>query len=210
MTSKLVLYNDALRHVAGGKLSALTDTREGRYILDDVYDQEVAYCLTQGFPNFAMRAVSITESSSITPKFGFTYAFEKPSDWLRTFIIADNGEFDPQLECWNDEASVWYANVTPLYAKYVSNSASYGLALSAWPAAFADYVGLRLAYKIAPSIAHVSAERIKDLREEQRLAKNKAFGLDATDEPPQRPPRGSWAMSRGGRYRGPRSTTLGY
>lgn len=211
MTSQLTLYNDALRHLGAGKLASLSETGERRSALDDIYTNEVAFCLTQGFPNFGMRSVSMTESATITPEFGYTYAFEKPSDWLRTYRLADNENFDPQLECWNDEAQVWYASVTPLFAKYVSNSASYGLNLSAWTPAFVSYVGWRLAFIAAPSIPAVGTDRIEWLDKQQIKAKNKAFGLDATDEPPQRNPMGSWARSRGGgRSRDPRSQTLGY
>ena len=210
MAGQLSLYNEALGILKERSLSALTDSREPRRVLDDYYSGVVAYCLARGFWNFAMRAVSITESLTITPEFGYTYAFEHPSDWIRTYVVADNENFEPQLLRYNDEAGVWYADVTPLYVKYISNSASYGLNLSAWPQTFADYVACRLAYRAAPRISKASTEEMQRLYEEQKRACGIAGGVDAMDEPPRFPPTGSWAGSRRGVYRGPRSSTLGY
>lgn len=209
MTSKLVLFNEALGHLGERKLSGLTEAREPRRVLDDYYDGALTHCLRRGYWNFAQRAVTMTQSATITPEFGYTYAFEKPSDWLRTYQLSANENFDPLLARFVDEASVWYADVTPLYAKYISNSVSYGLNLAAWPQDFADYVSLHLAFRACMRIA-----KDKDLSEilEKRSKRQCAVagGIDAMDEPPGRPPQGSWATSRGGTYRGPRSTTLGY
>lgn len=209
MTAKLTLYNEALGHLRERKLASLSEAREPRRVLDDFYDGVVAYCLARGFWNFAMRAVSMTESATITPTFGYSYAFEKPSDWIRTFMVADNENFDPLLGRYNDEASVIYADCTPLYLKYVSSNASFGLNLAAWPQSFADYVALRLAYRCAPRIESVGTERIADLRKEQKDACAVAGGIDAMDEPPGIPPRGSWVQSRRGGRRSPRSTPGG-
>ncbi len=210
MTTKLLLYNGALVHLNERKLSSLAENREPRRVLDDVYDQAVGYCLARGYWNFAMRAVSMTPSLTITPTFGYSKAFEKPLDWLRTFVISDNENFDPPLARYNDEAGVLYADCSLLYLRYISNDASYGLNLAAWTPAFVDYVEKHLAFRAAPRIPNYAADRIDWLDKQQKRAGATAGSLDAMDEPPQAPPRGSWVSSRGGTNRGPRSQTLGY
>jgi hypothetical protein len=210
MTSKLALYNGALVHLNERKLSSLSESREPRRVLDDVYDQGIAYCVARGFWNFAMRAVSITPSLTITPAFGFTFAFEKPVDWVRTHTVAENEFFAPPLHEYNDEAGVLYANSSILYARYVSNSASYGLNLAAWTPSFVDYAEKHLAFKAAPRIPNYPVDRIDWLDKQQKRAYGVAAGVDAMDEPPQAPPRGLWVTSRGGLNRGPRSQLLGY
>jgi hypothetical protein len=62
MTDKLGLYNLALGHLEERKLASLTENREPRRVLDDYYDQELAYCLERKFWNFIYRTVSIDAS----------------------------------------------------------------------------------------------------------------------------------------------------
>lgn len=209
MASKLALYNEALGHLGERKLSALSENREPRRVLDDYYDGTLNYCLARGFWNFAMRAVSMTESATITPQFGWTFAFEKPTDWIRTFMVSDNENFYPLLARFNDEASVIYCDSSPLYFKYVSNDASYGLNLSAWPETFTVYVGLRLAWMACRRVGQLSAEDKKALYDLQKRECGIAGGVDAMDEPPMQPPTGTWAQSRNGQYRGPRNVAWG-
>lgn len=195
MTSKLALYNMALRHLGETKLASLSEAREPRYILDDFYDHAVSYCLGRASWNFAQRAVSMTESVTITPTFGYTYAFEKPSDWVKTYQVSDGPDFRFPLQLFNDEAGVIYANCTPLYLKYVSSDASYGLNLAAWPENFTYFTSQHLA---ALCWAIAEDKELRDaLKKEAKRSCAVAAASDATDEPPQQPPLGSWATSRG-------------
>jgi hypothetical protein len=209
MTSQLALYNESLAYLGERKLGSLSENREPRRVLDDFYSSTVNYCLARGFWNFAMRAVSMTASATITPQFGYTFAFEKPSDWVRTFMVSDNENFYPLLARYNDEAFVIYCDAAPLYFKYVSNNASYGLNLAAWPETFADYVALRLAYRAAKRIKNAGADEVESLMKQAIRACSVAGGVDAMDEPPMQPPTGTWAQSRAGQYRGPRNVAWG-
>lgn len=195
MTSKLALYNMALRHLGETRLSSLSEAREPRLILDDFYDHCTGYCLGRASWNFAMRAVSMTASATITPEFGYTYAFEKPSDWVKTYQVSSEPTFKWPLQEYNDEAAVLYANATPLYFKYVSNDTSYGMNLSNWPENFTYFVSQHLA---ALSWAISKDKDLRDaLKKEAKRSCAVAASSDATDEPPQSPPPGSWATSRG-------------
>jgi hypothetical protein len=44
-----------------------------------------------------MRSVAVDSSVSLTPSFGFSYAFEKPTDWVRTNVMSAMEGFDPPL-----------------------------------------------------------------------------------------------------------------
>lgn len=195
MTTKLALYNDALLILGEEKLASLSEARAPRYALDDAYDAALRYCLEQGFWNFAMRAVQADSSASVTPTFGYTYAFTKPDDWIRTYRVGDNEQIDPFLEDYVDEPNYWFANCDPLYVKYVSSDTAYGLDLSIWPETFADYVAHYLAKRTCRRItgSHPSDDLIRD----ERRARADARSKDAMNEPPGRPPTGSWVTSRG-------------
>lgn len=210
MASKLAVYNEACRLVGERRLSSLTEARDVRYHLDDEYALVIDYCLEQGIWNFAMRSVSMTASGSITVAFGYQNAFEKPTDWVRTYQMAVNENFEPLLNDYKDEAGVWYADATPLYCRYISNDTSYGGDLAKWSPSFAFYVACRLASKIAPPISSMSAEKLDLLEKQETRARRDARSKDALNEPPLRQPSGSWVSSRLGRVQRPRSTTLGY
>jgi hypothetical protein len=195
--SKLTIYNEALGALTERKLLTLTEAREPRRVLDDFWDGVVNYCIGRGFWKFAKRTVLIDASTSITPEFGYTYAFTKPTDWVRTYVVSENEQLDPPLWYYIDENGLWYANSTTLYVSYISKDTAFGLDISLWPEAFRQYVIARLALKAGPRITKNRAD-IADLTKIERAAQDTALGIDAMDGPPMQPPKGSWVQSRGG------------
>lgn len=198
MASKLALFNDALLILGERKIASLTEAREPRRALDDAYDGATAYCLEQGYWNWAMRAVQIDSSASVTPTFGYEYAFTKPDDFIRMYRQSAYATLDHPLMDVVDEPNYWYANCDPLYVKYVSSSTAYGMDLSLWPETFADYVSLRLALKTCKRIT--GAFPNEDLIKAEKKARMDARAKDAMNEPPGFAPRGSWVRSRGGGF----------
>jgi hypothetical protein len=208
MTSKLSLFKGALLNIGDRSLSALTDNVEPRYALDDAYDEGVALCLEAGYWNHAMRVVQVDSSASVTPAFGYQYAFTKPTDWVRTYQASPSETLVPLLDQGqlNDEAGYWYANIDPLFVKYVSNDVAYGMDLSKWPQSFTSYVEWHLADKIAK---RVTGKVLSDADKlEVRRAKRNAMSKDAMNEGAIFPPMGSWARARAGFF-GPRSPING-
>lgn len=206
MTSKLVLYNNAIREIGNSRLTALSEVREDRYLLDDIFDSQVALCLEEGQWNFATRAIEIAAEEVAEPSFGYDYAFAVPSDWVRTVGLSAEPTFNCPLLDYKPEQSYWWASVDPLYVRYVSNHAEYGLNYTIWPASFARYVELALALRICPRTTESEAkfERIEVML---RKARANVASIDAMNQPTQFPPAGSWVRSRGGgtdwRDRGP-------
>jgi hypothetical protein len=198
MTTVLRVYNGALRLLGERRLTSTSEARDVRYHLDDAYAEVKPRCLEQGYWNFAMRAVSLTSSGSITVDFGFEYAFEKPTDWVRTYIVSDNETLERWTNRFQEEAGVWYADVTPLYARYVSNDTSYGYNLGLWTQTYSDYVAAELALDVAPTISTMSSDKLADIEKARNAARSKAMNHDAMDEPPVSPPFGTWTRSRGG------------
>jgi hypothetical protein len=211
MATKLIVYNQALRLMGERRLASLSEARSARYHLDDAYDDSLAACLEQGMWNFAMRSVQIDASDSVTPAFGFAYAFTKPDDWVRTYIMSASDRLDPQLlgNQYNDEAGYWYADVDPLYIKYVSNDTTYGGDLSLWPESFTNYVAASLAVTTCPVIRSDAAAKMESLEKKEARAKADARTKDAMNEGPLFPPAGSWTTARSRGSRKPRSVPGG-
>lgn len=200
MASKLGSYNSALLILGERRLASLAEAREPRRALDDAWDDVVAYCLENGFWNFAMRAIQADSSASVTPAFGYQYATAKPEDFVRLYSFGSTATFDPPLLDIVDEPNYWYSNTDPLYVKYVSNDTAYGMDLSLWSESFANYVANRLAVKTCRRVTGKFPD--ETMKKDEKTAMAVARSKDAMDEPVGFPPRGTWTTSRlGGRDR---------
>jgi hypothetical protein len=118
MTTQLTLYSGALRNIKHRQLSALTDDVEERYLLDNVYADTKNLCLSMGNWNFAGRTAAIEAATDVESEFGYSYAVEKPSDWVRTVQVSGNGDFYPQAQAgeYVDEGDYWNCNVDRIRA----------------------------------------------------------------------------------------------
>lgn len=200
--TKIGLYNGALRILKERKLASLTESREPRRLLDDAYGDgstngAVRYCLEMGQWTFATRTVQIDYSPSVTPSFGYQYAFDQPTDLVRTVgMFSDENCTIPLLE-YVDERRYWYSNLETIYVKYVSNHSSYGADLSLWPENFAKLVEAYLAKEIAGSLTQ-GDNRIVAAEKNWYRAKKEARSFDAMNKPTVFAPTGSWVASRRG------------
>lgn len=213
MTTKLSLFNAALDELGE---TNVTDTGEpvvAARALVSRYDRVVADCLAAGSWNFAMETIQADADTGVTPTFGYTQVFAKPSDWVNTVAISGDPYFSIPLTQYFDDVNFWSADYSPIYVRYVSNDTGLGLDLNRWTPAFIRFVELALADRIAMKVTQgeTAKQRIqKDLKD----ARMRALAADALNEPqPKFPPPGSWTMSRGGsrgsRERGNRNSLIG-
>lgn len=205
MTTKLTLYNGALRMLGEVKLSVLTENRAARRHLDDAWDDGfVDYCLEQGLWNFAIRTIQLTYSPSITPAFGYSYAFEKPDDFIRTAALCSDERFNTPLLDYRDESGYWLADLDALYVRYVSNDTEFGNDYSLWPQTFVKFVEAELASRVAIDITK-DREKLADCLTQRKRLLTDAKAKDAMAEPTRFPPSGSWARARHAGTSGQRS-----
>lgn len=198
MASKLSLYNAANLILGERKLRALNENRPSRRRLDTWWDGGgVKECLEEAFWNHAMRTVSLTYSPSVTPSFGYTFAFDKPSDWCRTFQLSDDPTFCNLLTDFDDKGVYLFAWSDTIYLKYVSNDANYGMDLSQWPEKFTNFVAHSAADKVCKATTNSSADK-DEIAKARKKALNVARSIDAMNQAPQQIPAGSWSRARRG------------
>lgn len=211
--SRLALYNEALRICGERKLASLTEDRKPRHLLDDVWSAGgVEDVLEEGQWNFAMRAVQLDYDTAVDPQFGYSYAFSKPTDWIRTSALCIDEAYSAPLLRYVDEADYWYADTTPLYLKYVSNDSNYGADLSRWPGSFSSYAAANFASKIVLDLTS-DKERVELVYALAKRERKNALNKDAMNQPPAQPAPTSWVRSRSGgqsrRDRGSRGNLIG-
>lgn len=196
-TTKLNIYNQALIQLKQSTLASLTEEIEARYVLDELYEPVTKEMLEKGHWTFAMRSVSITEDTAITPAFGYSMAFNFPDDWVRTYALSLNEFFNPLFHDWMEEANLLFANAGPLYLRYVSNSASgFGMDLTRWTGRFTKAVAFEMAYRGAPKIAGSSDSFIEKLEGDAVKAVDEALQFEALREPGKQLPQGRWTSGR--------------
>lgn len=196
MITQLKLYNDALRELGERELASLSENREPRRRLDGVWDNDlIDYVLEQGQWNFAIRTILLTYNPSIEPPFGYTRAFDKPTDWIRTVGLSTDPYFQIPLDLYRDEAGYWFCDTDEIYVSYVSNDNAFGNDLSLWTSSFGQYVSAHMALKILVSLTQNKTSQEKLERRVKKLLA-KAKSLDAMNQPTAFPPTGRWVRSR--------------
>lgn len=213
MTTKLGLYNGALRLCKERKLSSLSENREPRRLLDDAYGDittigVVRQCLQMGQWTFATRAQMLDYTPSVEPEFGYRRAFDQPDDWVRTTAVCSDEYFKCPLLEYASERGYWYADLDTIYIRYVSDHANYGGDLSQWHEAFVNLVEASLAMDICGSLTGANGEFVEKM---YKKAKADAMSSDAMEKPTVMLPSGSWSSARrGGRSdRGSRNSLIG-
>jgi hypothetical protein len=139
--------------------------------------------------------VQISADSSQIPNFGYQFVFTKPSDWIRTYQIADNESFNPLMRRYEDLNNVLYADISPLYFKYVSSDPNYGWNIGLWTPGFVEYLGIYLAKLLVGRIKQEQG-KIEYIDKEMKRLKAEALASDAMDMPPQETNYNTWVMSR--------------
>ena len=199
MTDQLSIYNGALSICGERKLDDLTENLPYRYDLDEIWDNDmILRCLQMGQWNFAARSVELAASPSVTPSFGYQFAFDKPpADFVRTMMVCYDEYFNQPITRYSDEGQWIFADVELIYFKYVSSDSQYGTDFSLWPANFTEFVEHYMAYKVAPRLVGLDLkERTMEAKFERSLLKAK--GTDAMESPAKFAPKGGWSQSRQG------------
>lgn len=198
MTSKLTIYNGALTVLGERELKDLEENLEPRHKLDTIWDNDmVDRVLQHGQWNFANRAVELQASTTTTPSFGYQFAFDKPSDYIRLLGIASDEYFTNPLTRYSDEAAWWFTDLEMIFVKYVSNDIQFGQDYSLWPENFTEYVEHYMAFKVAPRLTGLKFDS-DDLEKKMNRRLLDAKSTDAMESPAHFPPRGGWAQSRQG------------
>lgn len=205
MTTRLSVYNTALLLCGERSLTSLSEDREPRRNLDQAWNGGgVDKCLGEGQWRFAMRTVQVDYDPSIEPDFGWTYAFNKPTDWVATSAVCEDEYFRVPLTGYTDEGDQWYSDSQTIYVKYVSNDTDWGNDLGKWPQSFADFVSAHLASRVIMKMA-ASEEMLKKIMALREKFKRDAKNAAAMAEPTRFAALGTWSRARtryGGRRDG--------
>lgn len=192
------VYAGALALIRQRYTKPIGDSKELRQTLDTEYTKSVQYMLEQGLWNFAQRTYAIDASTDVEPAFGYSYAFEKPEDYVRLVAISNNENLWPTLDRYDDSADIWSADCDPLYVTFISDHSSLGWALARWPASFLKAVEHDLARRVAATLPSFPAGALDILDSQAKRALADARSKDAMNQAVMRPPPGRLTQARAG------------
>jgi len=154
-TTKLIVYNAALREIGGQRLSSLSETSTRLQELDGAWDHAVEHVLAMQVWSFARRRATLSgvADTSYPP---YQYRLTKPSDFLRRAwlkIAANDAKQIDHVEV----GAVFYAMRSSGLLEYVSDHADNYDPVN-WPPHFTRVVTLYLASLVGPKLARIGAD----------------------------------------------------
>lgn len=148
--TQLQLYNDALRILGERKLASLSEARESRYRLDDVYDfGAVDYCLEVTKPRFASLVDKLTTSVTST-EYGFANTFTLPADYIAMVGLFSDAGLDEPITRFIEQGDTLATDHATVYLRYTSSTS--GADFDLWTPSFGKVVSAYLAKEIAPRL----------------------------------------------------------
>ena len=187
------LYNDALSILGMEPLASNDADAHRKVMIDRVLDARLVESLLEDVSwQFSITSDKIDYNSSIEPAWGYQYAFDKPTDYLRLEGIYADEYFRSPITSYHDEDTYLLCDYQTIYVQYVSSD--YLTNPNTWPAFFARLVAARMAKDAAGSIAGSDVRRADD---EYLRRFNNATTNDAIQSPPRKIREGSWVKARG-------------
>lgn len=197
--SRLSIYNGACTLIGERLLQTLTENRESRRALDDIWDRGgVNTCLAMGLWNFAARGAQWDYDPDFTPQWGYQYAFNHPPDWVRWMKICTDPYFENPLLQATDESGYLFCDLQRIWVKWVSNDPNWGMNFAVWPDSFQRYVEGYFGAAIAMRVTG-DAKKTADAEKERDDRLKRAKSTDAMNEQTALLPAGNWHQARRGR-----------
>lgn len=179
-TTKLIVYNDALRELAAAPIADLVTANKSLQTLNTAYDQAVEYVLAKQDWNFARRRATLATTADVTfPP--YTVHYTKPTDYLRKVWIKRAGDDEFQTE-HAEIASTIYGHVNSPVMEYITDASSVYDPAN-WPPHFTRICVLYLALLVGPAIARAGGDEIKALYDKLSQAEAVATQAEAVFTP---------------------------
>jgi hypothetical protein len=202
MPGETDVINQGLREIGATPIVDRTDGSPSANTVDDVYDDIRDDLLRSHNWNFATKRVKLARTTT-DPAFEFDYAYALPADWLRTISVHENdaghGAVLHRMELIGTQRCI-VASSEDIWLRYVAKITDPNLMATDFRRALAYSLAEALAIPLASSN---TLRQQMESKASRKLAS--ARSADAQGAFPELRPKGSWASSRGGRYR---DTTL--
>jgi hypothetical protein len=190
MTSEVAICNSALAKVSNNRISSLTEGSTAGDLCNEMYARIRDRLLRRHIWNFNKKRVKLAQLAT-APLFGWTYAYQLPSDWVRNIAVyPDSAGLNP-THAYEVEGRTILADHEDIYLVYGASITD--------PNDFDGMYREALAYALAVELA-VPLAKSAALRDRMATAFEayvmEAQTIDGQDDPPDYPPEPGWADVR--------------
>lgn len=190
-TEWLQIYNDAMFCMSLPQVITINDDSNARAALDAAVNQgAVKFLMEGGQWVWANTSKRLDYDQSITPEWGYQYAFNKPEDMYRLKGIFADEYFHRPKRDYADEGDNWFTDIQTIYVLYV------GTALLNSPEKWPQYFRSYLSSYLATQCAGVLGGDVQNAFLKHEIREGIAKNDDAMASPPRRIPNGSWSRAR--------------
>lgn len=190
MTSEVAICNAALAKVSNNRIASLTEGSTAGDLCNEMYERIRDRLLRRHIWNFNKKRVKLAQLSAV-PVFGWTYAYQLPSDWVRNIAVFPDSAGLNQTHGYEVEGRAIltdHENIWLVYGAKITD-----------PNDFDDMFREALAYALAVELA-VPLAKSATLRDRMNEAFQayvmEAQTIDGQDDPPDYPPESGWADVR--------------
>ena len=190
MASTVGIVNDALAMVGEPRIASLDEGSDVANTCRDLYDTQLEALLRLNAWNFATMRAKLARLND-APAFGYQYAYQLPTGWLRTISAHDNDAGYGALD-YRAEGRQLLTDAEDVYIRYVGvvDDPNY------MPPDFRKALSASIAELLAMQIkqSNTMAERI--FEQLRRVYLPRAMAADGQDDRPDRVLDGSFVTSR--------------
>lgn len=187
------IANMALGHIGTYRINAYTEDSNEAVAVREVYERVKLDLLASAPWDFAIDQQQLGRVGA-TPVTRYTYAYNKPTNWLRTVALSEYSDMGIPLLEYRDIAGTIQTNAEYVFMEYVSSAAGEEVFSVPFVTAFTFGIAVECCKKINAS------DQQKDyLAKQFDREKVKALMLEAMHQPPIAIPPSSWATARRGR-----------
>ncbi len=189
MASEVGICNSALTKIGAARIVALDDGSKNANACAELYPKLRDDLLRRHVWNFACVRLKLARLAA-APAFGFAYAYQLPSDWLRTVGVYgdDAAGF---LADYRIEGRTILSSAEALYLVYVRAVTD----ANDMPSDFREALAAMLACDLSIPIAQSNSLR-DQMDGAFRDALARAKSVDAVEDCPEPMPEGSWVAVR--------------
>lgn len=190
MTSEVAICNAALAKVSNNRIASLTEGSTAGDLCNEMYERIRDRLLRRHIWNFNKKRVKLAQLSA-APVFGWTHAYQLPSDWVRNIGVYPDSSALNQTHGYEVEGRTILSGHENIYLVYGAKVTD--------PNEFDDMFREALAYALAVELA-VPLAKSATLRDRMNEAFQayvmEAQTIDGQDDPPDYPPEPGWANVR--------------
>lgn len=189
MASVVGICNSALIKLGATPVMSLNDGSKNANLCNAQFERLRDELLRSHVWNFASARRSLAQLAE-SPSFGFDYAYQLPSDWLRTVSVHDDDAGRGAVE-YKIEGRRLLSNASGIHLRYIREVTD----PNDMDAAFRETLAWKIAADLALPITQSTTTR-EQMTEGLRRALANARSVDAIEDFPEAFPESDWILER--------------